>query len=76
MAEPVDSTQRIWETMKPLLSYLAAGPATNTDLEQLLTLILRMMEKYPPILVSCIQLAVLWLRILFRVPVLDPTHFS
>ena len=55
MAEPVDSTQRIWETMKPLLSYLAAGPATNTDLEQLLTLILRMMEKYPPILVSCIQ---------------------
>jgi hypothetical protein len=50
MGEQVDSSQKIWETMRPLLSYLESGP--HTDLDQLFTLILRMIDNYPPILVS------------------------
>jgi hypothetical protein len=50
MGEQVDNSQKIWETMRPLLSYLESGP--HTDLDQLFTLILRMIDNYPPILVS------------------------
>jgi hypothetical protein len=44
------STQRIWETMRPLLTHLEEG--AGQDFHQLFVVILRMIDNYPPILVS------------------------
>jgi hypothetical protein len=49
MSENVESTQRIWETIRPLLSYLEDGD--YEDFQQLFTVIHRMIDNYPPILV-------------------------
>ena len=48
----MESAQRIWETMRPLLSYLEGGE--SKDFHTLFPLILRMIKMYPPILVSAL----------------------